>query len=49
MVRHHKAIIEISKNLSYYEQLPVKSFKNLITYGDCPTLKPVEEDLTIYY
>ena len=49
MVRHHKAIIEISKNLSYYEQLPVKAFKNLITYGDCPTLKPVEEDLTIYY
>ncbi|MER3328005.1 MAG: hypothetical protein RIF34_00390, partial [Candidatus Kapaibacterium sp.] len=40
LVRHHAAILELSKNLSYYEQLPVKAFKNLITFGDCPTLKP---------
>ena len=47
LVRHHAAILELSKNLSYYEQLPVKAFKNLITFGDCPTLKPSEEDLLI--
>lgn len=49
LVRHHAAILELSKNLSYYEQLPVKAFKNLVTFGDCPTLKPVDEDLVIKY
>lgn len=49
LVRHHAAILELSKNLSYYEQLPVKAFKNLVTFGDCPTLKPVEEDLVLKY
>lgn len=49
VVRHHKAIIELSKNLSFYEQLPVKAFKNLVTFGDCPTLKPAEEDLVIKF
>ena len=47
LVRHHAAILELSKNLSYFEQLPVKAFKNLITFGDCPTLKPTEEELVM--
>ena len=47
LVRHHAAILELSKNLSYYEQLPVKAFKNLITFGDCPTLKPTDEELVM--
>lgn len=47
LIRHHAAILELSKNLSYYEQLPVKAFKNLVTFGDCPTLKPTEEDLVL--
>ncbi len=47
LVRHHAAILELSKDLSFYEQLPVKAFKNLITFGDCPTLKPSEEDLVM--
>jgi len=45
--RHKSAIIELSKNLSYYEQLPVKAFKNLVTYGSCPSLTPVKDNLVL--
>jgi hypothetical protein len=45
--RHKSAIIELSKNLSYYEQLPVKAFKNLVTYGNCPSLQPVKDNLVM--
>jgi response regulator RpfG family c-di-GMP phosphodiesterase len=45
--RHKEAILELSKNLSYYEQLPVKAFKHLVTYGDCPSLKPVKDNLVL--
>lgn len=49
LIRHQKAIVELSKNLSFYEQLPVQAFKNLVTYGDCPTLKPISDDLKITF